>query len=183
MWALEPRGGLRMRRTGLVLLLVAMASLAGCGGEPEGPSPTLLDDITTLRQVVIANPAANPIASAERAADDRAVLASRLLQSGAIPAARRQIEAVQAAEVGSAEGRGWKERLETAYRLRVDGLEQWRTFLAAEGRDEEQLLEATSTLRRAEVSVVQIDLEMETVSPTRRRRGGETVAASAEDSP
>ena len=60
MWALEPRGGLRMRRTGLVLLLVAMASLAGCGGEPEGPSPTLLDDITTLRQVVIADSGGQP---------------------------------------------------------------------------------------------------------------------------
>jgi hypothetical protein len=152
------------------IALVAIGLAVACDSAPEGPAPELRADITALRRALNTDPARRPIADAERVADDQPVLASRLVETGAIPAARRQLEAVRGAAVGTSKGRRWRGRLERAYELRVEGLEQWRVFLANEGRDDERLLEATTTLRRAEVDLVRVDHEMERVLPTERPR-------------
>lgn len=156
---------------------LALVLLAGCDSEPEGPPPGVRQDIAALRREMIADPAPRSIADAERVADEQPVLASRLVASGAIPAAQRQVQAVRALRMGSEQGRGWAGRLAAAYELRVEGLEQWRAYLADEGRDDERLLEATTTLRRAEVSIVNVDHEMEQVVPTRRERSSDEPAS------
>lgn len=151
-------------------IALALALLAGCDSAPEGPAPGVRTDIATLRRAMIADPARRSIAEAERVEDEQPVLASRLLASGAIPAARRQVDAVRALRMGSDEGRRWAEQLASAYEQRAEGLEQWRAYLADEGQNDEQLLEATTTLRRAEVAIVHVDHEMEEIVPTRRPR-------------
>jgi hypothetical protein len=150
-------------------------SLAACDGEPALP-PGVARDVATLRRVMIADPAARPIEEAERIADERPVLAGRMVRSAAIPAAHQQVEAVRAAEMTSEQGRTLARRLREAYEERERGLELWERYLHDAATDDELLLESTTALREAEMDIIGVDRELETLVPTEappRESGGE----------
>jgi hypothetical protein len=168
----------RARR--LVWAALASASLFACDG-PTGPAPELSADVLALRQLIHTDPAIAAMAEVDRVADDRPVLGSRLLESGAIPAAQRQLAAARQLELATDQGRGFARRLVTAYEQRVRGLEQYRAFLADQGTDTAALLEATTTMRRAEVAVIGVDRELDLIVPLARRENERSAPSSGSE--
>jgi hypothetical protein len=146
---------------------------AGCSEEPEGPSATLRSDVEAIRRVMIEDPAQRPLAEVERVAEDRPVLAGRLLRTGAIPAARRQVQAVERLELRTERGQGFADRLLTAYRARVVALEDYAEVLAAAASDEAALLEALRAQSDAELIVLDVDADLEALVPTTERETAE----------
>jgi hypothetical protein len=137
--------------------------LAAC--EEEGPAPEVLSDADVLRQLIVDDPAERSLVEVDRVAPDRPVRAARLLATGAIPAAQRQVERVREAELASAEGRALQARLVAAYEQRARGLEQWRQYLEEAATDDVQLLEATTSLRQAQVAVLAVDRDVDELAP------------------
>lgn len=152
---------------GLALLL-----LAGCG--EEGPPADLLADVTTLQEIVGRDPAPEAIDAADAIADDRPVHAARMLRNSAIPAARRQLDDVEAAELGTSRGRTYRRRMARAYRARLDAIETYRTVLErGEAADPVELLDAIRARREAEVQLLDLLTELQELSPAPPRPPGE----------
>lgn len=151
------------------LWLLASLLLFGCG-EEEGPSPALRADIRALRVLLIEDPARRPLEEVEAVAEDRPVEAGRRLRSGGIPAARQQVTRVEALTVTSPEGRGWRRRLERAYRDRVEALEHYADVLEDAATDTDGLLAAIREQAEVELEVMAVDVDMEQVVPTAPQR-------------
>ncbi|MCZ7684365.1 MAG: hypothetical protein M5U28_38575 [Sandaracinaceae bacterium] len=129
-------------------------------------------DVHALRGLMIDDPAERPLGEVERVAPDRPVLAARMLATGALPAARRQVTRVREATMTTPEGRSLARRLARAYEQRVRGLEAWHGYLEDGAIDESQHLESLTTRRQAEVAVMELDQEMERYVPTEPRARG-----------
>jgi hypothetical protein len=143
---------------------------AGCSGDAEGPSEALRADVAAIRRVMIADPAQQPLAEVERVAEDRPVLAGRLVRTGALPAARRQVEAVEGLRTRTERGGQLADRLLTAYRARVVALEDYAEVLEAAASDEAALLEALRAQSDAEMIVLEVDEDLEALAPTEAPR-------------
>jgi len=147
---------------------LALAAVLGLGlgafacgddeGEEEGPAPDVIADVRSLQDVVTADPALGPIEDAEAMVDDeRQALAAELLEQGGIPAARRQVEAVEALEMTTPEGRRLRRRLKRAYAGRVEALEHYREVLARGFMEDLEYVEAMGAVREALEAVEEVD--------------------------
>ncbi|HJL18732.1 MAG TPA: hypothetical protein RMH99_23925 [Sandaracinaceae bacterium LLY-WYZ-13_1] len=166
------------------ILALALALLA-CSEADEGPSPALEADVERLRMVMIQDSAQQPLAEVERVVDDRPVLAGRLLRSGGIPAAERQVRAAERVEVRTDEGRQLRGRMVTAYRARVSALRDYADVLDAQARDDAALLEALRAQSDADMLLLDLDRDLEAIVPTgpRPRPGGGAPEGEASDAP
>jgi len=143
-------------------LLVGLA-LAACGADEDpGPSPALRDDLTQLHLLIDRDPAVDPLDLAERRVDeDRPVHAANTLETSGIPAARRQVEAVRAAELSTAEGRRFQRRLRDAYQARLDALGPYQQVLSGGvAADTVELLDAMRGVRVAQEQLLEVVREM-----------------------
>ena len=148
-------------------LLVALAACSvGCSEEPEGPSPAVIEDIDRLRLTMIEDPAQQVLAEVDRVADDRPVLASQLLRTGGIPAARRQVAAVERVRVDTEIGRRTQRELRAAYDARLSALQDYERVLAAAASDDEALLHALHAMSEADRQLLAVHDAMEALSPT-----------------
>jgi hypothetical protein len=168
------------RRSELALALVL---LGACGGD-QRPPRDLRRDAAALLGVLHDDRVGAHVAEAERIADARPVHAAGILARAAIPAAQRQVERARDAELTTPEGRALASRLRAAYEERARGLETWRRYLEDAATDDERLLEATSAMRRAELSLLALDreltaLERDPASTLDRRRANVVVAHAA----
>lgn len=150
---------------GLLLPVLLVPALLALGCDDDAPSPALRADVATLRGVLLEDTAGGPIAEVERVADGRPVLGARLLASGAIPAARQQLERVRALAMTSEEGRGFQKTLADAYEARLRGLDAWHGYLNDGAIDDLALLDAMTTMREADQAVLQLDRAMDTITP------------------
>jgi hypothetical protein len=149
------------RRSAALFLAFAVA----CGGEPEGPSDALRADVRDLRRAIERDPATAPIQEVEAMVDERPARAARLLESGAIPAARRQAQSMRDAAVRTPEGRAWADRLSDAYDERVRGLDEWRRYLNEGSENDELLLDSMTHIRAGHFAVLEVDMEMDQLAP------------------
>ena len=147
-------------------LLLAACLAAGCGDEDTGPSPALRQDIDALRRLMIGDPARQPLEEVEAVAEGRPVEASRRLRTGAIPAAREQVERAEALELRSPEGRRFHRRLLRAYRDRVGALERYADVLEGAASDTDGLLASVREQAEIELAVMAVDADMEELAPT-----------------
>ncbi|MBX3272550.1 MAG: hypothetical protein KF729_19985 [Sandaracinaceae bacterium] len=158
------RSGRSAPRAGLALFA---SFFLACGSEPEGPAPALRDDLTVLHAILDADPALEPLARVEqRVADERPVHAAELLETTAIPAATRQVAALEEARVTTDEGRDFQRRLVAAHRQRASALESYRAALAGGvTQDPLVVIDAVRELRRAEVALVGVVRAMDALLP------------------
>lgn len=156
---------MRFRAIAVVFVLGALA-LAGCDDEPEGPPPGVADDIDRLRLVMIEDPAQQVLVEVERVVDDRPVFAAQLLRTGGIPAARRQVEAVERVPVDSDVGQRTKRELRAAYDARLRALQQYERVLAAAASDDAALLEALHAQSQADQQLLAVHQAMDALSPS-----------------
>ncbi len=127
--------------SGLAGLAIALAGLmVACEEEAAGPAPAVVDEANALRLVIVQDPAQGPLQEVERAMTQRRpVLAAQLLRTGAIPAARRQVERVEATRVREAALVAARRRTLAAYRDRVAALERYERVLVRGGTDDAEL--------------------------------------------
>ena len=150
-----------MRALALIALLVA----AGCDdGEPP-PSPALLSDIDRLRQLMATDPTLQPMEEVERVADARPVEAARRLRTGALPAARSQLERTEGVLITSDEGRRLRGQLSSAYRARIEALEDYESILVDAATDVEGLMRALRAQSDAEREVLAVHDALDGIQP------------------
>ncbi len=160
--------------------------LAGCGSEPEGPSPGVRADLVRLHEIIDADPATEPLELADRRIDDdRPVHAAEILERTGIPAAQRQFRAMRDVRVTTDEGRGFARRLATAYEERVNALDAYRVVLAGgAGADPIELLDALRRVRQAQEALLAIVSEMNALVPRPAPPpGGPAAPGDEEDAP
>ncbi len=156
-----------MIRTPLAFAIVIVL-VGGCGddGEQDGPSPDVVADVRALQDAVTRDPAIAPLADAEGMVDEeRSALAAQMLEQGGVPAARRQVEAVEAVEVGTAEGRRFRRRLAGAYAERVTALEEYQRILSRGYMEDLEFVEAMGAVRESLDAVASIDDELGLLRP------------------
>lgn len=146
----------------LVFLGVALL-VVGCSGCTDDSDVALRSDVAALREVMVDDPAQQPLVEVERVARDRPVLAGRLLRSGAIPAAQRQVRTLEQVRLQTERGRQLAARLVSAYRARESALQEYAEVLAAGASDDDALLEALRGQSSAERLLLGIDSEMEVI--------------------
>lgn len=157
------------------LFALATLALLACSGEGDATAagPALEADIERLRLLMIDDPAQTPLAEVERVAVERPIEAARLLETGGIPAARRQLRAAETLHVRSDEGRRLKRRLVAAYRDRVTALVEYEDVLEGGSMEESRLLDVLRAQSAVELALMRVDGDMETLVPTAGPREGE----------
>lgn len=148
-------------RSGPILLLGL--ALAACGtDEDPGPSAALRDDLTQLHLLIDRDPAVDPLDLAERRIDeDRPVHAANTLEASGIPAAERQVETVESAELRTDEGRRFQRRLRDAYQARLDALGPYQRVLSGGvAADPVEMLDAMRDVRLAQEQLLTVVREM-----------------------
>src|SRR5689334_21732866 len=119
-----------MRAIVLVLGML-VAGACGQGAEAVAAEQQLKNDVESLQDVMATDPALGPLEEVEAEVDnERPIHASEMLRSGAIPAARRQMDRVEALVPVTDRGRTLQTRLGEAYRKRLEALEAYRVALA-----------------------------------------------------
>ena len=161
-----------MRRAVLSALL-----LLACGEEEATTPVDVVADIEVLRLLMIDDPAVQPLEEVERVAEDRPYEAARLLRTGVLPGARRQVERAERAEVGSREGQRLRRRLVRGYRDRLAALQDYRAVLEDGARDPDALLGALRAQSAADRALLEVDAEMERLAPTGTREPPEAPPA------
>jgi len=150
----------------LCSLLLLLPLMLGCGEEEAITPPNLAADVEALRLVMIQDPAHQPLEEMERVAQDRPYEAARLLRTGVIPAAERQLARAEAVSVRTDEGGQLKRRLARAYRDRVGALRDYREVLEDGARDPDALMAALRAQSSADRAVLDVDAEMERLVST-----------------
>jgi hypothetical protein len=139
------------------------AALIGCGDDAApGPPPELRDDARLLAEVLADDDTPQALVEVDDAILDRLpVRAAELLESGAIPAARRVAERVEAAEVRTVEGRQVRSRVLSASRARVEALEAYRDALRRGDVEDLRLAATLRAQREAESALADATVEVE----------------------
>jgi hypothetical protein len=149
-----------MRFGSVTALLIALA--CDRGGD-AGDSPELLRrDVRDLQQLLGED--AVPAAMQEvddAVAEGKPVLASELLEAGALSAARRQHERAGALSPGSAQGRSLARRLARLYEQRIAALTAYRDALARGEVEDMALVEALRRQREADEGLLAIHNELD----------------------
>jgi hypothetical protein len=165
-------------------LLVGL-SLAACGDddEKEGASaPDLVADVRLLQDAITNDPALAPLEDVDEAvSDDLPARASELVEAGALPAARRQVDLLEGLELTTPEGRRLKRKLLDAYRDRVGALEGYRDALARGPVEDLVLVDAMEALRQTDQAVMDVDASLSEVRPLAEPRA--TKRSATEETP
>lgn len=164
----------------VIAALAASAALcAGCEDEPEGPPPGAAREAAALRRILDEDPALGPIEDVDGAVDeDRPVLAAERIALGALPAARRQVERVERADIRTAEVRAIQAEAVEAYRHRVEALESYRAVLARGTVEDLALHDALRAQRVAGEELVAVYEKLDAIAPLpeeRRREPSDTI--------
>ena len=156
-----------MSRRAVVPIAFALLGVVACGAEDEGPSPSTLADLSALQRLIARDPAVEPLSLVEERIDDeRPVHAAQMLRTTGIPAARRQVEAIEGATVQTAEGRRFKRRLRDAYRARVSALEAQQEVLeGGVAVDPLEQLTALRAVRQAQEQLLGVVRQMSELVP------------------
>lgn len=141
-----------MTRGAIGALCVTATLLWGC--ERRGPSAeeeARTRDAAALRAVLNADPALPVLEEVRQVVEeDLPVRAADLLEMAAIPAARRQTDAVGRCTLETQEGRALQRRAQEAYRARLAALRDYRRALARGPIEDLVLLDAVHALRASE---------------------------------
>ena len=156
----------------LCSLLLLLPLMLGCGEEEAITPPNLAADVEALRLVMIQDPAHQPLEEMERVAQDRPYEAARLLRTGVIPAAERQLARAEAVSVRTDEGGQLKRRLARAYRDRVGALRDYREVLEDGARDPDALMAALRAQSSADRAVLEHALACSFYGPEDTLRKG-----------
>ena len=127
--------------------------LVACGGTKDAePSRSLVEDVAALQQASADDLVLLALDEVESAvADDLPARAARLLERGAIPAAERHAEAVEALTLSTDEGRVLRAEGARLLQARVEALELYQASLVRGlVEDDMAALEAIQAQRRAE---------------------------------
>lgn len=140
----------RRRRT-LAFATTAACVVLACGAEPTVEVPSALGDVVALQALVADDTCPGAMEDVDRAVDeDKPVLAARLLRSGAIPAAARQVRRFRDATVSTPEGRRLRDDGVTAYDRRRVALVAYADALERGLMEDLTLVMALEGQRRAE---------------------------------
>lgn len=133
-----------------ILLLIAFASLAGCGErEPTVVSPQR--DIERLADLMSDDLELQSLTEVRGfVSDDLPVRAAELLEAGTLPAARAHQQAVAEASMITPTGRGLRDEAAVLLQARVDSLDSYRAALERGLIEDLVLLESIQQQRAAE---------------------------------
>lgn len=148
--------------------LVGASLFAGCSsGEAPPTAEDLEADVRALQATLGDDPATLPLREVDEAIrDDRPVLAADLILQGAVPATRRQIEALEGLRITSNEGRRLRTRCVRLHRDRLRGLEAMRAALSRGiGHEDDQLLDAMRADAEAQMAIVEFQDELGRIVP------------------
>lgn len=144
-------------------IVTALVSALACGrGEVEDAPELLRRDVRDLTQLLGED--AVPAAMQEvddAVAEGKPVLASELLEAGALSAARRQHERAGALSPASAQGRSLARRLARLYEQRIAALTAYRDALARGEVEDMALVEALRRQREADEGLLAIHNELD----------------------
>lgn len=137
-------------RAATALALLALA----CGREPSGPPPALGDDARALELLLADDLVLLAVGEADDAvAEDLPVRAAERLRSGAIPAARRQVERARTLTLVTAEGRELRAEVVAALEGRQAALEGYADALERGLLEDLELARSLRTQREAEATI------------------------------
>ena len=151
----------------LSLVLPIVVVLGGCDeatapprtpvvGEPPDLDAELRADGALLVRLLDEDPARQPLADVQRAIDDdKPVRASELIETVALPSARRIAGDARRLGMTTAEGAGLRERTATALDARVAALDGYARALARGPIEDLELLDAMRDVRRADQAIAE----------------------------
>ncbi len=151
-----------------VAALGVTAFLVACAGSPSGVSASLEEDVTRLQQVLGEDPARAVLADVDQALDEeRPVMAAELIADAAIPALRRQVEALSRVRATTPEGRRLQSRAVRVHRARMAALAVYGETLApgVTADNDEAVLGAMRGFREAEMELLQLHDELARIRP------------------
>ncbi|GAB4209878.1 MAG: hypothetical protein OHK0013_29820 [Sandaracinaceae bacterium] len=157
-----------MTRRESLLCAVLGVLLVACSSGAEAPAPADLQaDVRALQNVLGQDPATLPLREVDEAIrDDRPVLAADLIRRGAVPATERQIRAIEALRMTSAEGRRLRSRCVRLHRDRLRALASLEAALSRGiGHEDEQLLDAMHADAEVQVALVRLHDELGRIVP------------------
>ena len=138
------------------ILLAFSACTCGSGATDPQTAAEPIDDVEAIRRVLSEDPAEGAIREAERVSRDRPVLAARMMNEGAIPAAQRQLAALEVVEVETVIGRRLLRQAIDANRSRVDALTVLAATLARGVEEDLTFVEVLSAHRKAAEELVAV---------------------------
>lgn len=146
-------------------------------GEPPDLDAELRADGALLVRLLDEDPARQPLVDVQRAIDDdKPVRASELLETVALPAARRIAEDAHRLGVTTAEGDALRDRTAAALDARAAALSAYAAALARGPIEDLVLLDAMRDMRRAEQAVAEA-YEADMAARAGRSASGSTGAA------
>ncbi len=144
--------------------LLVGSLLVACSGPSEraAPAEDVSADLRVILTTMIEDPARSPLEEVDEAfRDERPVLAADLIEQGAKPATERQLRALRALSLTSAEGRRLRARAVRLYQARFDALELLRGALSRGiGQEDEHLVAAMHADARAQIALVELEDEL-----------------------
>lgn len=147
---------------------IACALLLACGDDDAGPEPPSADvvaDARALQDALADDTATRALEDVDDVADTLPVRAADMLTNGVIPAARRQVEAVEAVSVGTERGRTLKAQALGACRARVTALEEYVPLLERGRVEDYDLVANLRAQRAAETALVEVLDALEAIHP------------------
>lgn len=161
----------RLATLALAVLVLACGGEDTSTGEPEAveAAPSLVAGVESLQRMMTADPALGALADVDRAIDeDKPVLAARLLDTGAVPATRTQIERLRELELPSRQASELRDEAITLYEARLASLELYARALERGMVEDFGLLAAISSQREAEQAMGAFLVRLEAIRPLRR---------------
>ena len=146
---------------------LALAWLA-CGDDSaDAPTASLVQDVGDIQRTMADDLVVLALEEVESAvADDLPARAAHLLEVGAIPATERQREAVQGLEMGTDDGRAFRDEAAQLLAARKVALESYRAVLARGlVADDLAMLDAIHDQRVAEDAITELFARMEGIRP------------------
>ncbi len=152
--------------TRLALTLVALVACSDDSAQTPEPTADLQTEVRTLHREVTNDLVLISLEEVEEAmAEDLPVRAAELLQSGTIPAARRQARRVEELELGHPRAQALRERAVERLGARTEALQAYQQALERGLVEDVTLLDALQKQREAEEAIDALLGELEAISP------------------
>lgn len=148
------------------------SSVAGGTASEASEQAAVRQEAAVLVRLLDEDPARQPLVDVQRAIDDdRPVRASELLETIALPAARRVASDARAVGTTSAAGAALRDRTASALEARQEALAAYARALARGPIEDLQLLDAMRDVRRAEQRIADMYQAAEAARDGRSRSG------------
>lgn len=166
-------GGQRRRSFALSCAhMLGLAFALACGSAPEGPSDALRDDARAIAALLADDLVLLAVQEADDAvADDLPVRGAERLRSGALPAARRQVERARELTTRSPEGATLKDEAVRALEARQRALEGYADVLERGLLEDLALATSLREQREAEAAVDALLARLEELQTQTAPRG------------